>query len=96
VKSALPKSIHRKGRILLINNFYNTEVLVAWMKEQDLHMIGTIQPMRFNKVQAKPKPKWALPQKDSIVRGTMRVFNEIDDNGEDQGMYFIFLSFLYL
>jgi hypothetical protein len=92
VKSALPESIHREGRIILIDNFYNTEMLVAWIKEQQLHLIGTVQPVRFNKGGSKsePKPKWTLAKKAAIERGTMRVFNEIDEKGECQGMYFIF------
>ena len=79
----IPDSIIKKGRIIVCDNFYITLLLVEWIKEKLMHLIGTIQVNRFG-----TSFEWRLDKKVH-ERGSLRVIEQVDEDLNSMGFCFI-------
>lgn len=84
VSACLPNEFQKKGRIIVMDNYYITVDVLKWLLEHKLHCIGTVQKQRIPF-----SIDWCLPS--SAQRGTIRTTNIKLE--EEIGMFLLFYPF---
>lgn len=85
VSTVMDQRFHKKGRVLVVDNFYVTLKVAKWALENQLHLLGTMQAARV------PIQNWVLPS--SSPRGTIKAIQLWESPTQPLGTFFFFLFF---
>ena len=81
VAKMVPESFHRRGTVIILDNFYTTLQVVRYLQSCGLHVIGTVRP---NRIMSKKDGSWVLPS--STKRGTFKVIAQMTARGSSTGI----------
>lgn len=98
MKSALTPKLVETGRVIVIDNYYNTLAVARWILSKGMHLLGTI---RADRIHIRERGEsWTLHSK--TCRGTVRVISEVTEDLKPTGNYYflnsqnkIYIYFLY-